>query len=444
MKKRFKISKMCLAAMVAMAVSTGCSTGQSAANHTEEETGQVTLRLFSCVSNYAEIDQKVVDAYEEQNPDVKVQIEYVTDGDSREFLKKTDIMLMGGEPIDIIQIPGVSDYPVRAASGSYLPLDPFFEAEGKKPEDEFNVLYRMNGEVYAMPAELKYGIVLINKDMLDEAGLPVPDLNWTWDDYREYAIKMTKGEGANKVYGSYFHTFADMLTYGVTSAQKGNRCVNADGSLAFANPEFAKFLQFRYDLENVDKASVPLSDIKALNMNYYDQFFNGKVAMVPMSTFTLPHIGNERYPHDFVTTFARIPMWNEGDEHFNQLDSALYAIAKTSQHPQEAFEFLKFWCTTGIEIKGTAIINQKGAGRLESAKRMVENAGDLVDLDALGNLMNDEKWVDSYDDILLPYQSEIENLLKEEGEKYLLDSQPLEDTVSRLMERGNEIVAENK
>ena len=35
----------------------------------------------------------------------------------------------------------------------------------------------------------------------------------------------------------------------------------------------------RYDMENVDHCSTPLADVKALNMNYRDQFFNGNIAM---------------------------------------------------------------------------------------------------------------------------------------------------------------------
>lgn len=279
--------------------------------------------------------------------------------------------------------------------------------------------------------------------MLDEAGLPVPDLNWTWEDYREYAIKLTKGEGSGKTYGSYFHIFADMYTYGVTSAQKGNRCFNADGTLSFDNPEFAKFLQFRYDLENKDKASVPLADTKALNMSYYDQFLNGKVAMLPMLTHMLGHIGNEKYPHDFVTTFARLPLWEADDEHYNPVGATIYSIAKTTKHPQEAFDFLKFWCTEGVQMKGLTIANQKGANRFECAKRMVEGSESLVDMDALESVMNDEKWIDSYEDFMPSYQGEIELILGEEAEKFLLDVQSLEDTVTRLMERGNQIIAEN-
>ena len=43
---------------------------------------------------------------------------------------------------------------------------------------------------------------MMNKGHLDEAGLEIPT-EWTWDEYRDYAKKMTTDEH----YGSYLHTW---------------------------------------------------------------------------------------------------------------------------------------------------------------------------------------------------------------------------------------------
>ncbi|MBS6644867.1 MAG: extracellular solute-binding protein [Clostridiaceae bacterium] len=447
---------MLLAGITVSSALSACSAGKAPVTTTQssesqisgtqasgKEEEQVTLRFLSWAGEYEEIEKKVIDLYHDQNPNVTVNIEYITEK-STDYLTKTDVMLMGGEPIDIIMSPSARDYIIRAESDSYLPLDPFFEAEGLNIEDEYNVVYKVNDQVYGIPAEMKYALVLINKDMLDEAGLPVPPLDWTWEDYREYAIKMTKGEGAEKIYGSYFHTFSDMVLYGISSAKAGNKIFNEDGSLTFENPEFAKFMQFRYDLENKDKASVPLADMKALNMSYADQFFKGKAAMLPMMTYMLNYIGNEKYVHDFETTFARLPLWDKNDPHYTPVGATIFCIAKTTEHPQEAYDFLKFWCTEGVKIKGMTIANQKGVNKFECAESMVGNASEQVDMEALNNVLNDEKWVDSYEEFIPAYQSEIENIMLEESDKYLLGSQSLEEMIANLMKRGNAVIDENK
>lgn len=403
----------------------------------------ITLRFASWQSNHAEGNQAVADAYHEINPNVTVEFEYIGDMNSAEYMTKTDVMIMGGEPLDIVMTDSLMSYTVRAASNAYLPLDGFFEAEGAKAEDEFEIIIRVDGKVYGIPAEMKYNnLVLINKNMLDEAGLSVPDLNWTWDDYREYAIKMTKGTGADKIYGSFFRSGGNI--FGVNAAKKGNPYFKDDGTLTFDEPYFSRFLQYRFDLEGKDGASVPQADIKALNLNYRDQFFSGKVAMMPLGTYVLSDIGNEKYKHDFITTFARMPLWDAADEHYNTAEATVFSIARTSEHPQEAYDFLKFWSTEGVKIKGMFLSNEKGADKMESVNSIVESFRDSVDMDALTKIMKDEKWVDSYAESTPAYQNEISSLEIEESDKFLLGTQSLEDTITNLMERGNEIIEANK
>lgn len=303
---------------------------------------------------------------------------------------------------------------------------------------------RVNDQTYGIPGEMKYNLVLINKDMLDAAGLDVPSLDWTWDDYREYAEKLTSGSGADTKYGSYFHSWGSCNLWGISSGKGGSTIFNDDKTLTFDNPNLAKFLQLRYDMENVDHSSTPLADVKALNMNYRDQFFNGNIAMLPMGTAMLSDIGNEKYAHDFVTTFARQPLWDKDGEHYNEAGGNIFSIAKTSEHPKEAYDFLRFWTTEGVDIKGMFISNEKGAVKSDSVKQIIAGFEDKLDTDTLTKIMDDPDWVDSYGTYIPDYQSEIDSILTEETDKYLLGSQSLDDTIKNLMDRGNEVIEENK
>lgn len=466
MRKRSRVLAAVMAAvMAASVVMAGCSSGESAPKETkaaetkaadnqapkeeakaaEEHAEPVTLKFVSWQSNHEKGNQAVADAYHELHPNVTVEFEYVGDMNSNEYLTKTDIMLMGGEEMDIVMTPSFQAYSVRAASGSYMALDPYFEASGSSAEDEFNVIIRQDGQTYGIPGEMKYTMVLLNKDLLDEAGLEVPSDGWTWDEYREYAKALTKGSGAETTYGSYFHSWGSVNLTGIQSAKKGSAYFNDDGTLTFDNQAFADFLQYRYDLENVDKASTPLSDVKALNMNYRDQFFTGKIAMLPgMGTFMLSDIGNEKYQHDFVTAFAPTPTWGADDPHYYNASGNIFSVAKTTKHPEEAFDFLKFWCKEGVAIKGMFVSNEKGADKMESINAIVGDFRELLDMDSLTAVMQDEKWADSYEEFIPTYQSEVDSILTEETDKFLLGSQSLEDTVQAIMERGNEVIEENK
>ena len=81
---------------------------------------------------------------------------------------------------------------------------------------------------------------------------------------------------------------------------------------------------------------------------------------------------------------------------------------------------------------------------MESTSRIVSGFEDLIDMDALTVVMQDPDWVDSYEEFTPSYQSEIDSLLTEETDIYLLGSQSLDDTISNLMSRGNVIIEENQ
>ena len=406
------------------------------------EDGKTVIRFVSWQTNHAAANEAVAQAYEALHPDIDIQFEYIGDMNSNDYMTAVDIMIMGGEPMDIVMTSGFPSHAQRADSGAYINLEPYFEAEGVSFEDSYNTTFRVNGGVYGITGEMKYNIVLINKDMLDAAGLPVPPLDWTWDDYRAYAEALTQGEGANKIYGSYFHSWGSQNVLGVGGAKLGSTYFKDDGSPIFDDPSFVNFLEFRKQLE-ADGYSTPLADVKALNMNYRDQFFRGQIAMLCMGTFMLSDIGNEIYSPDFVTTFARIPAWNSDDPHYNVADGQFFSISRTSTHPQEAYDFLRFWTTEGVAIKGMFISNEKGADRMESVNAIVSGFTDKLDFDALLAIMNDPKWVENFPDYCPPFQGEIDNVLTEETDLYLLGSQSLETTINNLMTRSNAIIAAN-
>lgn len=232
MRKMKRGLSLVLASIMATAL-VGCSGGENTettntATTTEnkETTGttqaadenqeEITLRFVSWQTNHDEQNQKVAAAYKELHPNINVQFDYVGDMNSNDYLTKTDIMLMGGEAMDILMAPNYASYIVRAESGSYLSLDDYFTEEGTTAEDAYNVIVRVNDQTYGIPGEMKYNLVLINKDMLDAAGLDVPSLDWTWDDYREYAEKLTSGSGADTKYGSYFHSWGSCNLWGIS------------------------------------------------------------------------------------------------------------------------------------------------------------------------------------------------------------------------------------
>ena len=372
MKRRLFILVLSICVLLMPVVAGGSSEKSSA------DGGKTVIRFVSWQTNHAAANEKVAEAYEALHPDVDVQFEYIGDMNSTDYMTTVDIMIMGGEPMDIVMTSNFPTHAQRADSGAYIDLDPYFEAEGTTFEDCYNTTFRVNGGVYGIAGEMKYNLVLINKDALDAAGLPVPPLDWTWDDYKAYAEALTHGEGASKVYGSYFHSWGNQNLLGVGSAKTGSTYFKDDKSPIFDDPAFVDFIQYRKALED-EGVSTPLADV----------------------------------------------------------------IPRTSTHPEAAFDFLRFWTTEGVAIKGMFISNEKGADRMESVNAIINGFTDKLDVEALTAIMGDPEWVESFPDFCPPYQTEIDTALTEETDMYLLGSQSLDQTVSNLMTRSNAIIAES-
>ena len=81
---------------------------------------------------------------------------------------------------------------------------------------------------------------------------------------------------------------------------------------------------------------------------------------------------------------------------------------------------------------------------MDSINQIINGFKDKVDVEALTKVMEDPDWVDSFETYTPEYQSEIDSILTEETDKYLLGSQSLDDTIKNLMDRGNEVIEENK
>lgn len=442
-----KRGKKGLALLTAMALTmgllAGCGGESSETKKEDSSDGTVTLRFVSWQKNYKDLDEKVAQEYQKLHPNINVEFEYYGDMNATEYYKKVDLMVMGGEEMDVLMTSAFPEHAQRAGSGTYVALDEYFEKEGKKPEDEYSIIQRVNDKVYGIPGDVKSWFVLLNKDYLDKAGLPVPDLNWTWDDYREYAKKLTNGEGADKIYGSYFHVWDHYDYMGMWSTYPDNPMFKQDMSgVNFDDPDFKDWLQFRYDLENVDKTSVPYSDVVSMNMNYRDKFFNGEVAMLPIGNFIVPELDDQdKYPHDFTTTFAAMPAWKDGKSGTTYTESHFYSVSKTSKHPQEAYDFIRYYTTEGMKIRGISVSAQKGIDKMEFMNMQIDDPT-YVDVEALEKVMNNPEWKDLMYTNVPVYNKEMSQLMVDESAKFLLGTETIDNTISSLMKNGTKLMKE--
>ncbi|MBS6642216.1 MAG: extracellular solute-binding protein [Clostridiaceae bacterium] len=392
--------------------------------------------------------QEIADAFMEKYPNVKVEVQpLVANTNNEEYAKKVDLMLASGEQIDIMNFSSSSNVMQKINAGVLEPLNEYAENRGVDLKNDYKGAMEVDGKIYQIVNQDSAYIVFINEDMLREAGLENPPIDWTWEGYADYAEKLTKGEGRDKVYGSYFHTWNDFYQIGTLGVIPGNSFYKEDGSANFDHPAIKGFMEFRNRIENVDQISMPYIDIKTQNLAYRSLFFDSKVAMMPQGTWMLTDIKDqEKYPHTFRTTFAALPRYDETAAPNTTISTygLGYCVNANSKHKQEAFDLINFITSEGYNISKAFLSPWKEADHAAIAASIMGDDQSLYDLDAFNKVMYESDMIENNKTYIPVYDREIDAIQAEEGEKYLTGLQDIDTTINNMQTRATEIIEKNK
>lgn len=447
MKKFCKKTMAVLASALACTVLfSACGSSGTSAQAPKSSTEPVTITFYTWEkTGYTEQQDNIVKAFEEQNPNIKVKFVYPTDNDNTAYLQKMNTILMSNNnDVDIFGASGAAYVSDFIKAGVMEPLDDYFKKEGVNFDDIYNYHFKEDGKTYAVPTFETTWFVMLNKNLLDKAGLPIPPLNWTWDDYREYAKKLTSGTGKDKIYGSYMHNWPDYIKMGIYVNNTSPLFYDKNKNLVVDQPMFKDWMKLRYDMENVDKSQVPYSDVKAMNLAYRTQFFSGQVGMLATGAWMISEIQNvAKYPHDFVTAFAPLPTFENSPEGRTFGDSHYFGISKNSKHKEEAYKFLRFYSENRSKIGPlTGFTGVKNQDRAKIVKDLIGSNGKYYDINSLVNVYNNPKFQVNYlkdSSDLSNVEKQVGDIVSQESEKYLMGAQPLDKSIQNMEDQYNKI-----
>ena len=158
-------------------------------NGKEEISGEIRYAFWDTTQQpYFE---KCIEKFNEQYPDVKVTLE---PSSWDEYWTKLEAGATGGSIADVFWMNGPNI--MKYADGDVLMdiSDRIKEDNidtGKYPEALVE-LYNVDGKQYAIPKDFDTIGVWYNKKIFDEAGVPYPTDDWTWDDYITLNEKVAK------------------------------------------------------------------------------------------------------------------------------------------------------------------------------------------------------------------------------------------------------------
>lgn len=265
-----------------------------------------------------------------------VTVEYIHQPD--EYETKLNTLIAAGDAPDVVLMNGpmVTAY---GADGSILDQTPFYEAAGEAPEDIFveAAIRRINGEVSCVASGVHSMMMYYNKRLFDESGVAYPpheqDQAWTWDEFADAARQMTTGEGISKRYGAYIPPWPTIWRVFVES--NGGSYYNDDfTAINLDQPEAVEVFQNLADLRLVDGSVPRLDVIDSLGWDIFLQ--TDRAAMFIDGTFDMTYM-KEWWGDDLA--LAVLPRYDKYVTH-PIIDCA--TISKTTEHPQEAFDLVRF------------------------------------------------------------------------------------------------------
>lgn len=332
-------------------------------------------------------------------------------------------------------------YAQRATANMLEPLNDYIAKDGFNMQDEYYMDTTYGDTIYGLPAKKNIYFVMMNKNHLDEAGLSVPK-DWTWDEFLDYSKKLTKGEGASKRYGSYFHTFSQYYHLALSNQPDDYYLVKSDGkTLNIDNSLVRRSLDIRKQAEMVDKSATPYSETMSQKLNYRPQYFGEKTSMIVTGDFMIPEAGgSDKVPANFQTVFAPYPKVNEADPISTITAGDIMGVSSKSKHKQEAYDFVRWYTTEGIQYQGKYMSAWKKADLNKVIDTLIASSKtpDMIDRESLMYTMTNS--IPQQYNIPAPINEELENAYKKEVEKFLLGETDVDTTINSAVQKGQEII----
>lgn len=369
-------------------------------------------------ANSFTIIDKAIAKFEHAHPGVTVH--YYSGIRKDDYSEWFSRKLLAGEEPDIFMVLG-TDFNQFASMGVMKNLETFIEEDTDfEPEKYFTSAF-VSGQYesvqYALPYETVPTLMFVNKTLLTQEGIDMPEENWTWEDFYEICKKVTRdtdGDGVPDQFGSYNYDWMDALCSngGGVFNKKGTEAALTDSRVV----EAVKYVRSINDLYGGEKLT-------------QQDFNGGRVAFMPL-TFA-EYRTYKTYPYkirkyaNFQWDCVTMPAGEQGGN-ISQVDSLLMGISANTKEEKLAWEFLKL-LTYDEESQMNIFYDSQGASVLKTVTESqqmeqvvqedMEEGDTVINGKLLGRVIEEghvEPQFKKYEQAMSLTDSEINKILEED------------------------------
>ena len=279
--------------------------------------------------------QKLVDQFHAANPDITIKVE-VSDWDS--YWNKLRVQTAGGDAPDVFAMDGPI-YPDWQSRGTLLNLQPMIDADATTLQGIYEAplkVYKVADGYYGLPRDFQTIMMYYNKAMFDAVGVAYPSADWTIDDFRAAATKLTldkDGDGKLDQWGVSTEVWDLEPFWGPLVYNHGGDIISADAKTTLMTDPPAR-AAFTF-IEGMFKDHLIMSSEEQESYGN-DGFAAGVGAMTFSGHWVVPNYN--ALPFDWgVAPFPKGPAGRA-----TLVNSAGIVIGAHSAHPSEAWKFVRY------------------------------------------------------------------------------------------------------
>jgi len=316
----------------------------------------VALRLqVSLTADELAAFQPALSKVDDAHPEFTVSLEEVPQASEAE---KTNTELSGGDVPDVLRIQGLN-VQQWIRRNAFLPLDDMASA------GQFNLAdfyagplgqYRWNDKLYGIPDTASPDVVFYNKTLFAAGGVGAPTDQWTYDDMRAAAIKLTvdaagrhPGDPGFDPNGVVQWGWNGGLTYfwqnAIVKARGGDLCANPDCTLMnFTSPQNLDALTWWISLIRDDHAGLYDPYGGSQTGVPGDPFIASKAAMGTNGSFAIGQLNSAgSVSYDLAPPFIGV----DGQPH-TEVSTNGYVVSAATAHPNEAWALVVALTDSGL------------------------------------------------------------------------------------------------
>jgi multiple sugar transport system substrate-binding protein len=293
--------------------------------------------------------KSVIDGYNESHPDTQVVAETIHF--SQIDARVIQAAATGSGP-DIVNVYSVQ-LPQHVAAGSIQPVTDYANAWLAENGDDYifpidAVTY--DGEIMAMPWETRVWVLWYRQDILDGAGLELPntlaDLATVAGELRSSTDGQVSGLAigfSEASLGADFMEKFEPLLWGF-----GGQLLDEEGNAAFAGPEGVQAMQLVYDMVNSSDAM----GRETLSMTADDVLAGIQSSTAYMAIEGSMRVGSARSAEGIGSNLATAPVPGlTPDEPLPALVAGqTLAIGATTSNPDAAWEFIQYYLSPESQL----------------------------------------------------------------------------------------------